>query len=43
MNRGFINYPYMTELDPLIAKFRSDTRFQKLMVRVKDEWERFEP
>jgi TolB-like protein/predicted Ser/Thr protein kinase len=43
VNRGFINYPYLNEYDPFLAKLRGDPRFQKLMVRVKDEWGRFEP
>jgi len=43
VNRGFINYPYLNEYDPFLAKLPGDPRFQKLMVRVKDEWGRFEP
>jgi TolB-like protein/tRNA A-37 threonylcarbamoyl transferase component Bud32/cytochrome c-type biogenesis protein CcmH/NrfG len=43
VNRGFINYPFMSEHDPIFARFRSAPRFQRLMVRVKGEWERFEP
>jgi len=43
VNRGFINYPLLSEYDPFLAKLRGDPRFQKLMVRVKDGWERFEP
>jgi mRNA deadenylase 3'-5' endonuclease subunit Ccr4 len=27
VNRGFINYPFMSEHDPFIAKFPSDPRF----------------
>jgi non-specific serine/threonine protein kinase len=42
VNRGFINYPYLSEYDPFLSKLRSDPRFRKLMVRVKQEWERFE-
>jgi non-specific serine/threonine protein kinase len=42
VNRGFINYPYLSEYDPFLAKLRGDPRFQKLMVRVKGEWKRFE-
>ena len=43
VNRDWTNYPYLNEYDPFLAKLRSDPRFQKLMVRVKGEWERFEP
>jgi tetratricopeptide (TPR) repeat protein len=39
---GMINYPYLNEYDPFLAKLRGEPRFQQLMVRVKDEWERFE-
>jgi non-specific serine/threonine protein kinase len=42
VNRGWINYPYLSEYDPFLAKLRGDPRFQELMVRVKGEWERFE-
>jgi len=42
VNRGYINYPYLSEYDPFLSKLRSDPRFRKLMVRVKQEWERFE-
>ena len=43
VSRGYVNYPYLNEYDPFLAKLRSDPRFQKLMTRVKGEWERFEP
>ena len=39
---GMINYPYLSEYDPLLANLRSEPRFQQLMARVKKEWERFE-
>ncbi len=42
VSRGIINYPYLSEYDPFLSKLRSEPRFQKLMVRVKREWERFE-
>ena len=42
VNRGFINYPLLAEKDPWLANIRSEERFQKLMERVKYEWEHFE-
>jgi len=42
VNRGFINYPYLSKHDPLLVKIRDKPRFKKLMERVKREWENFE-
>ena len=42
VNRGFLNYPLMAEKDPFLANIRGEERFQKLMERVKYEWEHFE-
>ena len=42
LNRGFINYPLLAEKDPWLANIRGEPRFQKLMERVKYEWEHFE-
>jgi TolB-like protein/thioredoxin-like negative regulator of GroEL len=42
VNRGLINYPLLSAHYPTPAGLRGDPRFQKLMVRVKGEWERFE-
>jgi len=39
---GFINFPFLNEYDPFLAGIRSEERFQKLMERVKYEWEHFE-
>jgi serine/threonine protein kinase len=39
---GFVNYPFICELDPFLINIRSEPRFQKLMERVKTEWEYFE-
>jgi len=39
---GMTNYPLMNELDPFLANIRGEPRFQKLMERVKYEWEHFE-
>ena len=42
VNRGYINYPYFNEFDPLLGKIRNEPRFIKLMKRVKHEWENFD-
>jgi len=42
VNRGFINYPLLSEKDPWLANLRGEERFKKLMERVKKEWEEFE-
>ncbi len=42
VNRGFINYPFLSEYDPFLENVRSEDRFKKLMERVKHEWEHFE-
>jgi hypothetical protein len=41
-SRGFINYPFLNEYDPLLENIRGEPRFKKLMERVKHEWENFE-
>jgi len=42
VNRGFINYPFLSQHDPLLKNVRGEERFEKLMERVKVEWEHFE-
>jgi len=42
VNRGFINYPLIAEIDPFLENIRNEERFKKLMERVKYEWENFE-
>jgi TolB-like protein/lipopolysaccharide biosynthesis regulator YciM len=42
INCGFINYPFMSEIDPFLENIRGEERFKKLMERVKYEWENFE-
>ncbi|MFC1563622.1 protein kinase [candidate division KSB1 bacterium] len=41
VERGFIHYPYLSEMDPFLENIRGDNRFKKLMERVKHEWENF--
>ena len=42
VDRGFINYPFMSQYDPFLTKMRGNPRYDKLMERVKYEWEKFE-
>ena len=42
VNQGFINYPLMSEKDPILERIRREKRFKDLMKRVKYEWENFE-
>jgi len=42
VNRGFINYPFMSQYDPFLTKMRGNPRYDQLMKRVKQEWENFE-
>jgi non-specific serine/threonine protein kinase len=41
VTRGFINYPFLKDYDPLLQNIRGEERFIKLMERVKYEWENF--
>jgi serine/threonine protein kinase/tetratricopeptide (TPR) repeat protein len=42
VDNGFINYPLMAVKDPILERIRGEERFQKLMKRVKYEWENFD-
>ena len=42
VDRGFIAYPFLNDHDPFLENIRGEERFQKLMERVKYEWEIFE-
>ena len=42
VNLGHINYPLFAEKDRFLANLRGDPAFEKLMQRVKREWEEFE-
>lgn len=39
---GMINYPFIKDLDPLLENIRHGERFEKLLARVKFEWENFD-
>jgi serine/threonine-protein kinase len=39
---GFINFPFLNEIDLFLENIRGEPRFKKLMKRVKHEWENFE-
>ncbi len=42
VDRGFIAYPFLNELDPFLGNIRREKRFNTLIQRVKNEWENFE-
>jgi len=42
VDRGVINYPFLAEKDSFLDNIRGEPRFQKLMQRVKSDWEHFE-
>jgi hypothetical protein len=42
INRGMINYPLLSEIDPFLENIRGEERFKMLMERVKFAWENFE-
>lgn len=42
VQRGFINYPFLSRLDPFLENLKSEPRFLRLMETVKDRWKNFE-
>jgi len=42
VNRGFVNYPLISRLDPFLENIRSEEKFKKLLEKVKYEWDHFE-
>ncbi len=43
IDRGSINYPMLAHGDPLLEPLRGEPRFQRLLARVRPEWESFIP
>jgi predicted Zn-dependent protease len=39
---GWINYPFLAQHEPFLAGIRGEARFDRLMERVRKEWETFE-
>jgi len=39
VDSGWINYPLLSEQDPLLESVRGEKRFKEMMVRVKRDWE----
>lgn len=42
VDRGFINYPYLAEHDPLLAGIREEPGFRALLTDVRERWENFD-
>jgi eukaryotic-like serine/threonine-protein kinase len=41
VDQGFINYPILSKLDPLLESIRGDAEFQTLMEQVQRRWQAF--
>jgi len=40
--RRFLNYPFLSARDPLIARIRGNDELESLLERVRQSWETFE-
>jgi hypothetical protein len=43
IDRGSINHPMLAHGDPLLQSLRGELRFQRLLDRIRPEWESFVP
>jgi predicted Zn-dependent protease len=41
VSRGFINFPYLNEHDPLLTRLKGDQRYEDLLARVEQRWKDF--
>ena len=42
VDQGFINYPILSTLDPLLESIRGDAEYQALMQQVQRRWQAFD-
>jgi TolB-like protein len=42
VDRGFINYPFIAQHDPLIESIRGEPEFREILKKAKHEWESFD-
>jgi TolB-like protein len=42
VDRGFINYPFISQHDPLVESIRGEPRFREILAKAKREWEKFD-
>jgi non-specific serine/threonine protein kinase len=42
IDRGFVNYPFLSRHDPAFEALRSDSAFKALLETARHRWERFE-
>ena len=42
IDRGFINYPFLSQHDKILSKLHGHPRFEALMQKAKFEWEHFD-
>jgi TolB-like protein len=42
VDRGFINYPFLAEVNPMLERLRGEPAFRRLLELVQARWERFE-
>jgi hypothetical protein len=43
MTLGFINYPFLAEHEPFLARIQSQPTVQDVFREIKERWEAFEP